>query len=225
MKKIQYLEWDTNFFGFKIGKLITNRNINLNALQNTSYKLIYIYSNTNLNNIMPIDTKVIFKKNINQLNIYNLESIEEFDVMKHSYTELLDLVYLSGIHSRFKIDNKFSDIDFKRLYQKWIDESINKNIAFSVLIKTIKKEIAGFITLEIANEKTSKIGLIAVSPKFQGKGIATQLIKKAETVSKEEGFIELQVATQLINKPAINLYKKNGFKMHSVTNIYHLWNK
>jgi len=222
---IKELYWDSNFFGYKVGRIDINDNQSvISNFEKTNYRLVYVFSELEIVNLSPIDKKVNFEKIIrSSIEIDN--EIIEFDCTKHNYSELLNLAYLSGIYSRFNLDKAFSESDFKRMYQIWIDESIKKNIAFSILVRIIDKTIAGFVTIEKKNENTSRIGLISVAPNFQGKGIASQLIFSAEKESSLHGYKNLEVATQYNNKPAMQLYKKNGFAIKSITNIYHIWNK
>ncbi|MDZ7721960.1 MAG: GNAT family N-acetyltransferase [candidate division KSB1 bacterium] len=75
------------------------------------------------------------------------------------------------------------------------------------------------------NNGTAQIGLIAVHPQAQGKGIASYLIQVATNYAFDRGFETLEVATQYNNKPAMKLYQKSGFKIKSKQYIYHIWNK
>ena len=52
---INFLEWDTNFFGFKIGSVdLSNKSLFdldkiINEIKNAKYKLIYLYTDINSN--------------------------------------------------------------------------------------------------------------------------------------------------------------------------------
>ena len=149
---------------------------------------------------------------------------EEFDLKIHSYEELLDLAFLSGNLSRFKVDSNFSNNEFEKLYKEWVNNSINKKIAFKTFVKTVQKKVVGFITLGEKDADTAKIGLIAVNEMFQGKRIASKLIKSCEIISKQNKYAGLEVSTQFSNNQAMAFYKKNDFEINKITYIYHLWN-
>ncbi len=51
-----------------------------------------------------------------------------------------------------------------------------------------------------------------ISPDFAGKGIATELIKKAIAYAKDRGLHAVMTETENENIPAQKLYEKNGFK-------------
>ena len=72
----------------------------------------------------------------------------------HMYTnkttnkKLTDLALLSGAYSRFKLDTNFKKKSYEHLYAKWIENSVNKKIAFCVLIVGDEKNPDGFITVQ-----------------------------------------------------------------------------
>lgn len=225
--------WDSDFFGYEIGDCFVNTNqLDIDAFKKSAqkFKLVYIFSNQEVKNLSEendielADIKVFLEKTVDN-NITPCQDIQEFNPEIHDYKRLLDLAFLSGKYSRFRNDKHFKIEEFHHLYQKWLDKSIKHKIAFKVLVKILNNEIAGFVTIQKNSPKTSQIGLISVHPDFQGKGIASQLIKSAEHESLLEGFTFFQVPTQQANKPAINLYQKNGFEILNKKYIYHFWNK
>lgn len=227
---INKLTWDSDFFGYNIGKF-TVENTQFDEInfkeESKNFQLVYLFSNQEINvsdDLKLVDIKTTFEKKINT-NIVDNKSITSFDSEIHYYEELKELVYLSGTFSRFKIDENFRNNEFEKLYKIWLDNSLDFSFAFQVLVKIIDEKIAGFVTLKEYNNETSEIGLIAVSNDFQGKGIASELIKKVEYESFIKGYKFLRVPTQYENKPAVKLYLKNGFEIIEKTYIYHYWNK
>jgi dTDP-4-amino-4,6-dideoxy-D-galactose acyltransferase len=215
---IQYLDWDSNFFGCKIGKLTISENDQKwpSFNQFKSFDLVYIFSPIPLEIEAPlVDIKVIFRKNTSKNKVDS--KLEEFQSSLHSYQELLELVYLSGHDSRFLKDPFFGVPAFQRLYKKWIDNAIADKDT-KVLVYVEQKRIAGFVTYTLKNESVS-IGLIAVSKEFQGKGIGKKLIDSVEN-DADEG-IELFVPTQKTNAGACNFYNKLGFEVQNTQYIYH----
>jgi len=226
---VKKLEWDSNFFGYQVGLKTINsiEEFQLDSLMEElkTFKLIYVYSDVELsenNNLLLVDTKVDFFKSLE--NDFDVTEIEEFDLNTHSYKELLDLAYLSGNVSRFKVDSNFSNNEFEKLYKEWVNNSVNKIIAFKTLVKTINNKVVGFITLGEKDSDTAKIGLIAVNEMFQGKRIASKLIESCEMISKQKKYSGLEVSTQFTNSKAMAFYKKQNFHIKNTTYIYHLWN-
>lgn len=215
---IQYLDWDSDFFGFKIGKLTVSDNVekwpSIDEFKN--FDLVYIFSTTPLKILVPLmDIKVTFQKHT-QKNIVD-SKIVEFQSHLHSYQELLELAYLSGHDSRFLKDPFFGPIAFQRLYKKWIDNAIAAKDT-KVLVCVEQHKIIGFVTYTIKNDSVF-IGLIAVSTEAQGKGVGKKLIDSVETNLSEDTL--LIVPTQKTNIGACYFYHKLGFEILSTHYIYH----
>jgi len=221
---IKKLSWDSDFFGYPVGKiLIDKKNKFDSVIPKKKYKLIYVFSKEELAiKDSLVDKKVILHKKITNTQVQ--VACFEYNSKKHSYKELLELTYLSGKFSRFNTDINFTNSEFKQLYKLWIDKSVEKKNAFSVIVKLVNNTIAGFMTLQEQDKSTSSIGLIAVAALYQGKNIASELIKQGEFIAAKKGYTKIQVATQLDNIPAMNLYKKNSFNIKEINYIYHLWN-
>lgn len=225
MNRLLFLKYDSVLFSFPVGKLTITNNDLINFNLCNSYKLVYIYSNKLLspdnqnNKISFFDVKLTFTKIIN----YDFGKITPFDPKKYSYSELLDLVYLSGKYSRFKRDNNIKDEIFQKLYKQWIDNCILNNDSI-VIIREIHNKIVGFVTVEKVSANTCKIGLISVHPYFQGKGVGLSLINDASIYGYNSNYKIITVDTQQLNIPAINLYEKADFVLKNKTFIYHYWN-
>ena len=62
------------------------------------------------------------------------------------------------------------------------------------------------------------IDLIAVDVRFQGHGVARDMIRFAE--SSNPDFESIQAGTQSINTPSINFYQKTGFRQIASASAY-----
>lgn len=226
---IKKLEWDSEFFHFPVGKLeISERQeeiVKAALAEKNHYSLIYIFADHEISALLPgittSDVKITFHKIVKQPQEF-ANAIVEYDSNKHSYQELLDLVFLSGTFSRFKKDVRFTEKEFFKLYQEWIDKSIQSETS-KVLVYEEGGALGGFITLEEMAKKSCRIGLIAVHPDYQGKNIATQLIRTCQSIAYEQGKKIIEVSTQDENIAAKSLYVKNGFEIIDAKYIYHLW--
>lgn len=225
---IEKLVWDSDFFNLSIGKRTSSDHhlYDFNEPELNHYDLVYIFSEHELkeldSKIQLFDVKVNFLKT--NLCFDEDITISEYDSKKHSYNTLLELTYLSGAYSRFKKDHKFNSGSYEKLYKLWIDKSIDKSIAQYVLVETYEGELAGFVTLQFKPEGIGVIGLIAVSPLFQGKKIASRLIQACENLCVLNNIAVLEVSTQLDNKPALRLYENSKFTLKNQQFIYHHWN-
>lgn len=231
---VERLAWDSDFFGYEVGKIDLKKHISLDFQEfldsASKFKLVYIFSKYSINYdlINRVDEKIIFEKTIDfQIEENNNKGIEvqSFNENDHSLLEIKKLALESGIYSRFYLDKNFKQNEFEKLYISWIEQSINKKIAFDVIVATDNnKTILGFITLNKKNENIAEIGLVAVSEASRGKGIAKKLLNYSFKKAKKLGFETIQVVTQNENIPAMKLYESVGFEIKEKTFVYHYWN-
>jgi len=132
---------------------------------------------------------------------------------------------------------KFRDSDVLSIYlinmESWIKEVsryYNKKLVYSLLknispkkfmakkeekritlVAEDKKEVIGFISIGL-KRKTAKIGGIYLSYNFMGKGIGTELYKKAEILLKEKGVSKIYLYSS-ISPRTVRFYQKNGFRI------------
>lgn len=228
---LRRLEWDSEFFKLKIGRLDLDSveefsEIILKSEElRQSFDLLYIFAEETLNqqllDINLVDTKTIFTKQlidcpkeVSGVSKY-LDSVVSQD--------LYHLAWVSGKYSRFQLDKRFACNAYERLYSRWIEQSVAGKMANGVFVHNSDGKIDGMITVGV-NDKEASIGLIAVDDAAQGRGIGTMLIRAVEAYLLNETLVTtLKVATQWENKAACHLYEKNGFEVESKTNIYHWW--
>ncbi|WP_430410901.1 GNAT family N-acetyltransferase [Kordia sp.] len=224
------LDWDSNFFGYEIAKCVVSNKENFEVplfhKLAENFKLIYVFSEAPLatETLKLVDEKIVYHQEIKQQQTTKIPEIKVFDKAQHSYDQLVNLAYASGIHSRFRTDEEFKNDEFRKLYKKWIDNSISQKEKHEVLIYEKHNELLGLITYNIDNQQNSTIGLLAVHSNARGLGVASKLIADAMLRISEQGIPSVEVATQLNNIPANALYKKCGFTKKYINYIYHYWN-
>ncbi|MBL0026768.1 MAG: GNAT family N-acetyltransferase [Saprospiraceae bacterium] len=115
-------------------------------------------------------------------------------------------------------------LNFEKLYNQWIINSVNKTFAEEVLVYNIDNSIVGFVTLGI---KTSigQIGIMSVDSQYRGIGIGRALITAAERWFSIHNYSGIQVITQGDNTAACRLYERCGFSKGNVEYFYHVWKK
>lgn len=105
------------------------------------------------------------------------------------------------------------DIENKRLYILTEDDDI---VAAFVLCESNDGE--DYLKWKNAKEKALYIDRFGVNVKYLRQGIAGLMLKNAMELTKLKNAKYLRLFVVDINKPAINLYLKNGFKQ--VDGIY-----
>jgi len=71
--------------------------------------------------------------------------------------------------------------------------------------------ILGGLIMVFGNDQAS-IANVAVNPKFQGQGIGSELMRFAESIAREKGYSELQLATHVLLDENISLYRHLGWE-------------
>ncbi len=134
--KIKKLSWESDFF---------NKNVFLLEYESDSGKLLtveeevdflVVQGDTCLNQIeinnfrkTYSETKVVYTKNVaTELHLLSPNLID-FDAYAIEIQNLYNLAFESGKYSRFKLDTTIDESYFIKLYQLWIDNSINKSFA------------------------------------------------------------------------------------------------
>lgn len=228
---IDRLQWDSAFFGLRIGRTDIASNEEWSMLQQEAislrkqYDLIYVFSEqelpTDSNKVRLVDTKTIYAKSIDSSTIMPA-TVEHYQESLPN-ADLYRLALVSGVYSRFRLDDSLPTDSYERMYRCWIERSVDGSMADFVFVHRADNQIDGMITLKIDND-IAHIGLVAVDEGAQGKGIGTMLIKAVEAYLQSNTKVRhLKVATQWANKPACHLYEKNGFVVEEKTNIYHWW--
>jgi dTDP-4-amino-4,6-dideoxy-D-galactose acyltransferase len=157
MIKIQRLDWDTKFFGYKTGKLVLTNNslFNANEIQLDDYELVYIFTEQVLEEsdcvqlgATLLDVKIELIKPVNY-NVIPLENVNHLSIkkMKNLSNDLLHLVLESGKYSRFKLDKHFVNNEYEKLYKVWIEKALN-GMHEQVLGAYIDNILVGFVSIK-----------------------------------------------------------------------------
>ena len=99
---------------------------------------------------------------------------------------------------------------------------MNKKFADNLYVYLEDNNTVGFVTYKINNDFAT-IGLIAVNPNYQGRGIGGKLLKFVENKLIENNIKILLIPTQFQNEEACFFYKKHGYQIHETTIINHYW--
>lgn len=231
---IEYLEWDSNLFGLKVGsvsQLNTERlEQELKNAISEKYNLIYFFTAADCfvpneilykHNGKLVDRKVLYALELSEQPVVNVGKTKRFTKSEVS-KDLLQLAYESGKYSRFKLDNNFAPEVFVEMYKLWIVNSVNGQIADRIYVVNNNMKIAAMVTLKEKSD-TLQIGLMATAVDSTGNGFGKQLINRAQQTAIELGLNSIEVPTQYENTQACRFYEACGFQQKSITNIYHFW--
>lgn len=133
--------------------------------------------------------------------------------------------------SRFYADPRFERSRCDELYATWIEKSCRgaqEGLADEVLVAELKEreEPAGYISsLVRAGERgpEGEIGLLAVAADAQGHGLGGALVGAALRRFQERGAARVRVVTQGRNPRAQRLYQASGLLTRSIGLWFHRW--
>jgi len=241
MSIYQFLEWDSNFFGFKVARIVPDILLypelenTLKTLKQENVLLTYWASNPDsfasqnaarrLDGFLA-DKRVTFVMNVGSLLVRSLPQlsrliVEEF-IDNFPVPEMEDLAINAGIYSRFRVDSRIPYERFVELYKLWILNSVNKKIADAVFVVRSSGRVVGMVTVGQKNG-CADVGLIAVDTSMRRKGVGVVLVQAVQAWAMKKGLVDVQVVTQVDNLSACRFYEGCGFHAAKIENIYHFW--
>ncbi|QHB30903.1 dTDP-4-amino-4,6-dideoxy-D-galactose acyltransferase [Yersinia canariae] len=106
--------------------------------------------------------------------------------------------------------------DSGRFYALWAEKAVLGTFDHQcLLVMDSAGQPAGFVTLRDLQDGCARIGLLAVFPDAQGKGIGSLLMSAAKQWCQSHGLHRLRVATQMSNIAALRLYIRSGASIES----------
>jgi len=228
---IRALQWDSDFFGLRIGRVDLQTQADAAELEKRheelkqQYDLLYVFDayavGFEAKGSRLVDEKILYSKPCEPRKQYS--DISFFRGQAPS-DDLYRLALVSGGYSRFKLDERLPDGSYERLYNRWIEnacpvEGTNKQILTFLNADGVVK---GMITIDYQGE-LGHIGLVAVDNDVQHQGIGGKIMSTLDGYLFEQGVKTLEVPTQKANFDACRWYEKNGFAVQSKTPVYHWW--
>ena len=230
---IEFLAWDSEFFHRQVGRLILKAGTSLEELLRSAYQqryeLLYIYSPIPIRErliskyaLLDVGGHITFARDLSCHDFEEMKPVPEiYEYQLDTLTpELLEIAFLSGHLSRFKIDLSLPAGSFERLYETWLTNTLENRPRTSIYTYHADDRVVGLITSELHEPKCT-IGLLAVSQPHQGQGIATKLISYVRNICMTNKVASIEVKTQLSNKCARALYLKNSFTERERSFLYH----
>lgn len=232
MNSFNILDWDSEFFKFKVASVIPH---SLNVVEIEEMTAQMKAENVRLAYWKTPISIDIFPSN-NTMHLADIACLYSIDLPKDRTThpqitlysestvskELEDIAIQCGIFSRFNLDKNFPSNSFEQLYRTWIHKSVSKEIADDILVYYEKDTLAGIVTVSSKNS-VGNIGLFGIEESMRGKGIGKALLNAAISYFSDKKCTRAQVITQAKNDAACGLYEKCGFTVIEKKYCYHIW--
>lgn len=236
----QYLEWDSEFFGLKIARVIVNRfdadtmNEALEWCKSERIECLYFLADTESNETIRlaednhfrfVDMRVTFDKPLiptfefepdgDSITVINLCNLDDIGALR-------SLSKISYRQSRYYFDPGFPVNLADAMYETWIEKSC-LDPASAVFVIFAEGTPAGYIACRQIDETEGRIDLIAVDPRFKQMGLGQKLVKRSSRWFAERNLERIRVITQGRNIAAQRLYQRNGFLISDIKLWYHRW--
>jgi len=241
--KIDFLPWDSNFFGLKVGRIDFSSNKESQHfdelgkfIRNSDYDLIYLF--TNLGQIpfklyqdgKDINLKFIDSQIHLEMNIPPEIKILEYGLITKdnlcNYTNIDQLYKISdevALFSRFNHDSRISKKKVKELYYKFIQNSLDGSFGDGLILDIGPNgEVKGLFALGTKGNLGREI-LIGVKESNRGKGVGRRLFDRSLSYWRDKGVKVIRTIVSEKNLDSLNFHLHLGYRIIKIKNVYHLW--
>lgn len=231
MTDVQALAWDSEFWGFPVGRLnaTTLRRADWPAIEDSAQALglrclYFLADPTDSESVVAAeacgmhyaDTRMTFSRKL-EATVFPMSvrpaTADDIEV-------LVPLARVGHKDSRFFFDPGFDDLRCGDLYETWLRRSLD-GFADQTLVAVHDGKPVGYMTLH--KRQTGQVGIIAIDETARGLGLGRALIEAAHATYKEWGLAEASVVTQLRNIAAQRLYQANGYRIAEAGHWFHAW--
>lgn len=232
------MEWDSDFFGFKIALISCLRltssiahQVNAFTRQNNIRLMQYLcdcHDRTSVRtaengNYRFVDIRLTLSK------VLNADSPVQTDDTIFRKATARDVPVIRKISenfyskSRYSFDNHFDKGKVRSFYQDWAEKGVYGRFDDECWCCCSGNTVTAFCTVAYDLPNHGHIRLFAVSPDHQGSGLGKRLLASVLNIFRSKGISRAFVVTQGRNYPAQNLYQSLGFRTYASQLWYHKW--
>jgi dTDP-4-amino-4,6-dideoxy-D-galactose acyltransferase len=233
-----FLEWDSQFFGLRIGRLnpkrITSQLLSaaLEWVQAQAIDCLYFLAAAEDPQTIALaeaagfrlkDIRITLEHSLRAVAPPVADASEQIRAARpEDIPALRSIARVSHRIGRFYGDPRFPECRCEELYETWIEKSCC-GYADVVLVAEQNGQPLGYVSCHLSPERRGSIGLIAVDSKVRGRGIGERLVQASLRHFREKGMDRAAVVTQGSNIASQRLYQASRFRTQSVELWYHLW--
>jgi len=239
----EFLAWDTDFFGVRIGRL-TQQHMNAAYLAQVlawanAERVACLYFLASADDpdtvrlaedggfrFMDIRLTLELPRLPAQISVPAVEGVRFRMGQPSDFEPLRHTARASYTQTRFFSDPRFSDEQCAALYETWLRRSLLEAWADGVMVAELAEtgQPIGYITGHLdASTQRARIGLVGVSEAARGRSVGQGLLAATLAWFGQAGMSSVEVATQGRNVGAQRLYQRGGFLSQQVGLWYHLW--
>jgi dTDP-4-amino-4,6-dideoxy-D-galactose acyltransferase len=232
------LPWDSEFFGFRIGRL-ESRRLTASTLHTAltwavaeRLRCAYFFADATCPETLShaheggfrfVDLRMELAVTLNGTAPH--ATAAEFRPATAVDLPVIESLSRIAHHdTRFFKDTGFPANQAAELYVEWIRRDFRVNRIFVVSDRV--NGIGGYVTCQADEDPTvGRIGLIAVAETERRRGLGRELVNGALQWFQHNGCTEVRVVTQASNIPAQRVYQALGFRTSETSATFHRWFK
>jgi dTDP-4-amino-4,6-dideoxy-D-galactose acyltransferase len=236
---VEFLPWDTEFFGFRIGRVKTERMLvhDLSDISDfvTFEKIDCVYFLSDMQctttphiaasgEFYVVDVRVEMELDPNRTKRTKTKKVPIRTATTDDTDALAKIARIAHTDSRFFHDRNFPRERCADFYETWLRKSID-GWANATLVADHQGVPSGYITCHLDPSNIGRIGLIGVDENARGQGLGGALVESAIDWLTKNGVQKITVVTQGRNAVAQRLYQKAGFLTANTKVWHHQWNR
>ena len=237
----ELLEWDTRFFGVRVGRVVGPRLDDAAARQALSWcaaervDCLYFLADADSEESVAAaerhgfglkDVRLTYQRRLEPSPAGAAPDLPPGVFIRPSRPD--DAPVLEAIaegtytDSRFYFDRRFPRALADKLYRTWVRQSVAGQ-ADVVLVLEDRGRAVGFITCHLTDAREGRCGLSGLEPGLRGRGLGLRLYEAALGWLAGRGVEVVVYVTQARNIRAQRLFQRLGFLSHSTQLWYHKW--
>jgi dTDP-4-amino-4,6-dideoxy-D-galactose acyltransferase len=233
----ELLEWDTAFFGVRIGRVRGHRLTNdqaaaaLDWASREAIACLYLLADADHHETIRAAARHAFALTDMRFELAAPIATDDLEpvpatirrAQQSDGARLTALARTSHRNTRFYADPHFNRARCDDLYALWLERSLSGELADVVFTSDVDGMAVGYAAVRQTSPETGQIGLIAVDSAQRGGGHGAALMAAAKQWCADRGIRRLRVVTQGGNAAAIRFYERAGFTAEAVRLWYHHW--
>lgn len=243
MNNVKYLDWDSQFFGFSIGRIHAHacaeerlrKGLEMAGKEKIQFVELFcdVSDAESINASEELafhlaDLRLTFKKNLTG-DVLDNDNTPNDLTLKKAGLENIDGLKIAG-HGLFTNSRYYGYPGFDRnmvdlMFQIWIEKAVKGEFDDELYYLGDGTNILAFNSLKF-KENAASIGLFGVNEAYRGKGLGSLLLNRVFHLLHKRRLTEVNVVTVVTqgrNSNAVHLYQRNGFLLSKIILCYYKW--
>ena len=238
----QFLEWDTQFFGHRIGRLLAHR-LETEVLEaidewrrRQAIECLYFLADADdpqtislaqAHGFQLVEVRLTFERSLKdwdpRTRPREAKDLLIRPVQPQDIPSLQEIAQNSYIDSRFFFDQRFPEEKWQAYYATWVGKSCSGGAELALAAEK-DGQVVGYITGQADRARSEGMyELTGVKESARRLGVGQELFRAGLDWYAQAGIQLVWLATQGRNVPTQRIIQRNGFITRSCQLYYHKW--